>query len=118
MEPASQPSPPAELWVPGQTPGRGKRAPYLAVVAAGSMGTLRPFSQGAVGGIAAWVTTFLGKQGHDVSLWGSRAGRQESGQGEGLPCRLHFPVPALHAPGSQVPWKSLPKKSLHGIIVR
>lgn len=35
---------------------------YLALVAAGTMGTLCPFLQSAVGGIAARVLTFLQRQ--------------------------------------------------------
>lgn len=52
----------AELWevtLPRLLPAQGAWGQQLAVVAAGSMGTLCPFSQGAVGGIAARVTTFL-----------------------------------------------------------
>lgn len=52
----------AEFWevtLPCLLTAQGPRGQQLTLVTAGSMGTFRPFSQGAVGGIAARVITFL-----------------------------------------------------------
>ena len=51
--------PQQSMGLSGQDAGQGARAAYLTLVAAGAMGTLRAFSQGAVGGIAAAAAAFL-----------------------------------------------------------
>lgn len=48
-----------EVTLPNLLPTLGSRSHQLALVAAGTMGTLCPFLQSAVGGIAARVLTFL-----------------------------------------------------------
>lgn len=51
-----------EVTLPNLLPTLGSRSHQLALVAAGTMGTLCPFLQSAVGGIAARVLTFLQRQ--------------------------------------------------------
>lgn len=70
MEPEAWPSAPGRalgcqvrilgFW--GSRRGWEEKASYLTLVTAGAMGTLGPFPQGAIRGIAAWVITFLQRQ--------------------------------------------------------
>lgn len=104
MEAACWPSPPQ------QSPGLETRATYLTAVTAGAMGTLRPLSQGAVGGVAAGVITFLGRQWERREQPGQQ-GRAHSSVGGGrvFPLLPHLPTLPHRPLEPRLPTKPLPK---------
>lgn len=94
-KPASTPPPPQTCQV---------TATHLALVAAGPVGTLRPFPQGAVGGVAAGVVAFLGVVGGRKSLGQQSRSPTRWGQAHAHPAPpvLHALDPASRAPSQDI----------------